>query len=210
MNYGELPIVIDKINLIVNEMMFYQYLPIKLVGQKEFIFEDRLKCFEKVIEKSCMDFIEKYGIQKYLDSYIYVTAKNLYQTKTNFFNRTGWHSDGFMTNDVNYIWYDKDPTIFNNSSFNLSMDDSKSLIEMEIQAIEQNNISYNCNSLLRLNQYNIHKVNDNIDDGVRTFLKVSFSEDKYDLEGNSHNYLLNYDWSMRKREINRNIPQKLK
>jgi hypothetical protein len=42
---------------------------------------------------------------------------------------------------------------------------------------------------------------------MRTFVKVSFSYDKYDLVGNSHNYLLNYAWEMKERKDDRNIPQ---
>jgi hypothetical protein len=42
---------------------------------------------------------------------------------------------------------------------------------------------------------------------MRAFLKVSISKDKYDLIGNSHNYLLDYDWQMKERKQERNIPQ---
>lgn len=35
---------------------------------------------------------------------------------------------------------------------------------------------------------------------MRNFLKVSFSKDKYDLKGNSKNYLLSYDWYFRDRK----------
>lgn len=44
---------------------------------------------------------------------------------------------------------------------------------------------------------------------VRTFVKVSISRDKYDLIGNSHNHLLQYDWPMRPRALTRNPPQRL-
>lgn len=32
-------------------------------------------------------------------------------------------------------------------------------------------------------------------------------QDKYDLEGNSHNYLHSYAWQMKPRKEQRNIPQ---
>jgi hypothetical protein len=54
---------------------------------------------------------------------------------------------------------------------------------------------------------NIHKVAPVLVGGMRTFVKVSFSYDKYDLVGNSHNYLLNYAWEMKERKDDRNIPQ---
>lgn len=64
--------------------------------------------------------------------------------------------------------------------------------EMEQQADSSNNVTYSENRLLRLNQFNIHQVAPVTSGGMRTFLKLSFSKDKYDLVGNSHNYLLDY------------------
>jgi hypothetical protein len=80
---------------------------------------------------------------------------------------------------------------------------------MEKQAIPFNNYSYRENQLLRLNQYNIHKVAPVTEVGMRTFLKLSFSKDKYDLIGNSHNYLIDYNWEMKNRKEHRNIPQSI-
>jgi hypothetical protein len=119
----------------------------------------------------------------------------------------GWHCDGFMTDDINYIWYDCDPTIFNTSEFNLTMDDKISIVEMEEQAKENNNIWFPSGSILRLNQYNVHSVAEIKSGHMRTFVKVSFSTDKYNLIGNSHNYKLKYEWDMKPRQIERNIPQ---
>jgi len=42
---------------------------------------------------------------------------------------------------------------------------------------------------------------------MRTFVKISFSKDKYDLIGNSHNYEMDYKWDMKERKEERNIPQ---
>ena len=33
--------------------------------------------------------------------------------------------------------------------------------------------------------------------------------DRYDLAGNTHNYLLDYDWPLRPRSLTRNVPQAL-
>ena len=67
--------------------------------------------------------------------------------------------------------------------------------------------TYPENSFLRLNQYNIHRVSGVKSTCLRSFLKVSFSQDKYDLRGNSINRLLNYNWDMKERKKERNIPQ---
>ena len=209
MKYGELPQELGLFEVECKEMMFYQYLPIKMACSevKSLIYEPRLACFDEIIHASCVDYINEFGIEDYANSYVYLTAKYLYQAPNTSFNRMGWHADGFMTDDINYIWCDKFPTIFNNSEFNLTLDDTLSMKEMEEQAKITNDICYKENELLRLNQYNIHRVDPNTQAGMRAFVKVSFSKDKYDLIGNSHNYLIDYDWKMKSRKDERNIPQ---
>jgi hypothetical protein len=207
MKYGELPTALGIFEVECKEMMFYQYLPIKMPNQTQPIHEPRLKCFGELIHDICRDFIDEFGAECYVNSYVYLTAKFLYQLPNTSFNRMGWHSDGFLTDDINYVWCDKYPTIFNKTDFNLSLNDLISMEEMENQAIQVNDTTYGDNQLLRLNQFNIHKVAPVTNAGMRTFFKLSFSKDKYDLTGNSHNYLLDYDWEMLKRKQERNIPQ---
>lgn len=207
MEYGELPKNLGLFEVDCREMMFYQYLPIKLIGQAQPVYEERLKCFDKLIGAIFCDYIGEFGLDNYITSYAYLTAKYMYQMPNCSFNRTGYHSDGFMTDDINYVWCDKNPTVFNFTNFKLSQDDNKSLKEMEWQEDKRKTVIYEENSLLRLNQFNIHKVNESSFEGMRCFLKISFSKDKYDLLGNNKNYLLDYDWEMRLRNQQRNIPQ---
>ena len=208
MKYGELPILVETIELNqCREMMFYQYLPIKLAGSVHYSYERRLDYFIQIINVSVSDFIKQFGFDEYCKSYVYVTAKNGWVSPIQSFNRPGYHSDGFMTNDINYIWCDKFPTVFNTSLFDLTQDDSISLSEMESQALKHNEFQYKEFDLLRLNQFNIHKVCEISHGDFRTFLKVSFSKDKYDLIGNSHNYEIDYSWNMKPRNFERNIPQ---
>ena len=180
-----------------------------MIEQTQPVYENRLKCFDKLVGAICCDYIGEFGLDNYVNSYVYLTAKHLYQMPNCSFNRTGWHSDGFLTDDINYIWSDKYPTIFNRTEFHLPLDDLLSIEVMEKQAIPFNNYSYRENQLLRLNQYNIHKVAPITEIGMRTFLKLSFSKDKYDLIGNSHNYLIDYNWEMKYRKEHRNIPQSI-
>ena len=208
-SYGSLPVNLGIRDVSCNEMMFYQYLPIKFPDMYYPVFEDRLHCFWKIIDSSIFDFIGNFGINKYYNQYIYLTAKHLYQAPDTSFNRFGYHTDGFLTDDINYIWCDKFPTIFNTSNFYLTLDDKISMVEMENQALKSNEFRYIEKSLLRLNQYNVHKVAKINFGTMRTFLKISFSKDKYDLSGNSHNYLLDYEWKMKNRNDSRNIPQSL-
>lgn len=205
--YGQKPKKIGSIKVNCKEMMFYQYLPIKLAGQRFIKHESRLDCFEKLITKCCRNFIGIHGAENYEAHNVYLTAKHMYQGDGKSFNRPGYHSDGFLTDDINYIWCDRNPTIFNISRFDLTPDDKISLSEMEDQAKPENEMCYKVNTILRLDQFNIHKVAEATTPGMRTFVKVSFSKDRYDLVGNSHNYELNYKWKLKSRSIERNIPQ---
>lgn len=207
MTYGDLPKELGQHIIKATEMMFYQYLPIKFPGQTKPVYEERLACFDAVVGAICCDYIGAYGLDKYVNSYLYLTAKHMYQVPHTSFNRMGYHSDGFMTDDINYVWCDKYPTIFNSTVFSLTPDDTLSLSEMEEQAKKENEVTYPENTLLRLDQYNIHKVALITEGTMRTFLKLSFSTDKYDLIGNAHNYLLDYKWEMKLRKVERNIPQ---
>lgn len=207
--YAGLPKVIGNIPLVCNEMMFYQYLPIKLAGEFRGTYEDRLRCFLPIIKKINEDFINYFGYCRFQSSYIYLTAKHMFQAEGCSYNRFGYHSDGFLTKDINYIWSDSNPTVFNKGPFYLTPDDKISLQEMQEQALPENDMTFPGNTILRLNQFHIHKVNESGKSGMRTFLKLSFSEDRYNLIGNSHNYLLNYNWEMKERGIERNIPQTL-
>lgn len=210
MQYGELPRNLGHVDVDCPEMLFYQYLPIKLANDVAIPgdnIESRLKFLIPFLGKVMCDYIGEYGISKFCESYVYVTIKKMYQMPGCSFNREGWHSDGFGTDDINYIWSDKFPTVFNSGNFDLPQDDKLSLAAMENQANPANDVVFPESNLLRLNQYNIHKVAEISHPAMRTFIKVSFSRDKYDLEGNSHNYQLDYNWPMKKRGEARNIPQ---
>lgn len=206
--YGELPISLGIHKVVCPEMLFYQYLPIKLAGQSEPKTEPRLLPFNDLIGVCCCDFIGKNGLNEYVASYVYLTAKCLYARPDCPINRPGYHSDGFMTEDINYIWSDKFPTIFNKSQYALTMHHEYSLNEMEQQSLKENEVIYQECELLRLDQYNIHKVANVTETAIRTFFKLSFSKEQYNLAGNSHNYLLGYNWQMKPRLENRNHPIK--
>ena len=209
MKYGQLPKYLDLHEVEISEMMFYQYLPIKLPNMVEPVIEERLKPFEKLIGVSLCDYVADFGLKRFHQSYVYLTAKYLYEKEGCSFNRKGYHSDGFLTDDINYIWSDCKPTVFNTTDFDLTLDDKISLAEMDIQADEEKITTYPNNSLLRLDQYAIHRCSGVESEGMRCFVKISVSKDKYDLKGNSINRLLDYNWDYRERKKERNIPQKI-
>lgn len=209
--YGNYPKVLGTFGehkVTANEMMFYQYLPVKNSGEIGlFIDEDRIKPYADIIYKSCLDYMNTYGRKAFNKSYVYVTIKNMYQCAGgNSYNREGWHSDGFLTDDVNYIWCNRVPTEFNIGDFDITLEDIQGMRDMNNQAKEKNNFTYPPNTLLRLDQYVIHRVSETQESGMRAFLKVSISKDRYDLIGNSINEI-NKNWDMKKRSVERNVPQ---
>lgn len=209
--YGALPRVITRIPVVdCTEFMFYQYLPVKLAGGTSIYsgMEPRLKCFGELIGLACCDYVGIRGLDEFVAANVYVTAKHGYESPTALQNRPGWHCDGFGTADVNYVWSDRTPTLFNYTEFKLTDDDTVSLAEMEAQADPLKNISFDIGALIQLDQYVVHRVGVPARAGNRTFLKISFSRDIYDLRGNAKNYGLDYDWPVRERSLARNVPQR--
>jgi hypothetical protein len=205
--YGREPTIFRQVDLVPDEMMFYMYLPVKMAGSRNcceypenlnymtplfWMVEDYLK-----FEQSELDYDEHY---------IYATAKTMYVEGNFSGNRPGWHTDGFGSNgDLNFIWYDKNPTEFAIQEFgDISSDDKQSMIDIENQIKPECIKTYPCKTLLMLDEGIVHRVNPVIESGIRTFIKISVSKNKFNLKGNSHNYLFDYDWNMADRQTERN------
>lgn len=201
MKYGIEPDVISVREIECREMMFYLYLPIKMSKDLDIRIPERLKIFQPLIN----DMLKNEG-ENINDKYIYLTAKHVYVTPDNPANRPGYHSDGFGTDDINYIWTNKFPTVFCIQDFSLSEDCNTSISEMEEQVKEENEMTFMVNTLLRLDQFNVHRCPTIHAGDMRTFVKISISNHKYNLVGNSHNFLFDYDWKMFDRDELRNHP----
>jgi len=201
--YGIEPRLLGNFSIDVDEMMFYMYLPIKLAGDTDFIVPSRLALFEPLVWAA----VDALGGNDFVQSnYVYITAKHVYVTPEYRGNRKGWHCDGFMTDDFNFIWMDRCPTEFAIQPMSMLQDDLKSMDQMESTITSKNVRTYPPNELLMLDQYNIHRVSEaDIYTGMRTFVKLSFSQNRYNLKGNSHNYLLDYKWPMHDRQKLRNV-----
>lgn len=208
--YGSEPVEIASDVIVDNsEMYFYQYLPIHLKDTTEFKLEDRLSSLKNLIDLCCYDFSK--NIDKNINGYyIYITAKCRYVPSGENINRAGWHCDGFMSDDINYIWSDCIPTEYVTGEFELIQDHEKSIEQMNRLFYHSEPLKCNPNSIYRLNETVIHRCDYNRSNHslLRHFIKVSFSKDKYNLKGNSHNYLLDYKWEMKDRELSRNHPSK--
>ncbi len=201
--YGAPPVDLGLIDIAPNEMMFWLYCPVKLPGMLSMFIPANLRQFWPIL-RAVRDDAE----QVWRDSYIYITAKTLFVTADNPGNRPGWHSDGFLTDDLNYIWSDCNGTLFwepeNRVSF--IQDHLASLAEMEAAAHIGPHVSYEDKHLLKLDQTVIHRVADVREPRVRTFVKISVSKDRYDLVGNSVNHALAPNWTYVERRAERNAP----
>lgn len=212
--YGTAPIEVAKIECNIEEMFFYQYLPIRIMGHKyylKFAIPDQLNIFWPLLWQIEQDFIKMNGEDEFYNTNIYLTAKRLFVTSGCGLNRDGWHTDGFGSDDINYIWCDTHPMKYVTGKWNNISDDHNESLK-QFQQIGQSGVNTNwCepNTIYRLDDTVIHAQDEYSGDPfIRTFVKVSFSKEKYNLKGNSHNYLLSYEWEMKDRNVERNHPVK--
>lgn len=208
--YGRQPVDLGLIDLSPTEMMFWLYCPIKVPGRSA-VIPPNLAQFMPILDAVYHDHAgDEDAAYRWQNSYVYLTAKTLFVTANNPGNRPGWHSDGFMTDDLNYIWYDGSPTLFWEPLrlVQFTQDDRLSLWEMRDAADPDvaRHVTYPNKHLLRLDETVIHRVADVTKPGVRTFVKVSVSRDRYNLVGNSINHDLDLGWDYVGRSIDRNQP----
>ncbi len=208
--YGAPPKVLGTIEFDTSEMMFWLYCSVKLPGNYSFTIPDNLKKFAELLVRVRDDAIQ---VRDWNDSYVYLSAKTLYVSPGNPGNRLGWHSDGFLTNDLNYIWSDRNPTLFCEPGVRLhfAADHTEALEEMNVLGELWRDVgkanTYPEKTLLRLDQTVLHAVNPEVTPGVRTFLKVSISDKPYALKGNSINHALNHPAPVEDRQVERNCPR---
>lgn len=205
--YGRRPEIISRIDLRFTEYMHFMYLPIRMPGAEN-AYDIRVPksltfALPAVIRAIHEEEEVSAGFQ-----YVYLTARRGYATPGNPLNRPGWHSDGFGTRDVNYVWTDRFPTEFAIQEFrNISGDHVLSLKQFEQQIDPALVATFDDCLLMRLDDRVIHRAPEiPAPGGERSFLKVSFSNERYDLLGNSHNHLFDYQWTMHDRASVRNDP----
>lgn len=206
---GQPPIDLGEFNIPVTESMFYLYLPIKMPGVAHITLPARLEQFRRLInrvEQACWpnDSIQAWTAN-WKEKYVYITVKHMLVNPGFWGNRGGAHCDGFGTSDMNWIWYDKNPTEFNIGEFEVSTDEHISLKQFEEQWQDKNTITFPPFRLLELNPFVVHRVARVTRYDMRTFVKISISEHKFNLVGNSHNYQLHYEWEMFDRQEVRNM-----
>lgn len=200
--YGKRPDFLGFHDVHLPEYMNYMYLPVSMGNPNDIRLPDNIYLL--------------YGMVKYvIDSpfykegqYVYVTAKRGYATPDNPLNRPGWHSDGFGSDDYNAIWFNRYPTIVAIQEFHDISDD-------HAYSMEQFDHQINPDRIEELEPLILHGMSPSVihaageipaPGGDRQFVKISCSFNKYNLEGNSHNYLFDYTWKMFDRDEVRNDP----
>lgn len=193
------------------EMLFTMYLPISVPDDHSYKLPDHLKRFAPIVST-----VKQEEPARFFREFVYLTAKTLWVEGSHIGNRPGWHSDGFGTNDLNFIWADRAPTEFMVRRFlglwQVSDDCDQSMREMEklgryAEAYDFPFTTYPDRHLLRLDPTVMHRSPVKFEAGLRTFVKVSISPDQYNLSGNAVNHLLpETHWPLVDRQTVRNHP----
>lgn len=207
---GNAPVDLGLVDLDPKEMMFWMYCPISVPGMYGWILPENLEQYDSLVEKAIRDFDPNFNNAAFRDRYAYITAKTLWVQGDYIGNRPGWHCDGFGTEDVNYIWADRAPTEFVEGAFRVSSDCDRSMEQMSqigAQAEARSLLTtYPDKHLLRLDKTVMHRSPRFFEPGMRTFVKVSISTERYDLIGNSINHELGELGPMVERRAERNHP----
>jgi len=211
MEYGKAPGQHGIWDLNFEEYMHYMYLPIHIPERPNRIDWPKNLGFAADLIEHVIH--HEWEIRRNRTSHIYVTARRGYATPGNPLNRPGWHSDGFGTDDINYVWTDRFPTLFAIGDFgNISTDHVESSEQFTHRAEHWKPMTlqtYQDKELLRLDPSVIHTAPPiPAPGGERSFFKISFSNQRYNLKGNAHNHLLDYEWPMYDRQTVRNDPHR--
>lgn len=126
--------------------------------------------------------------------YCYLTIKKGYITPNNVGNREGFHIDGFKSDQENFIWSncDKTPTEVAVGNFLLTDDHNEALIEMERQVSKCFKHQLSTNVLYEMDQNCVHRptYNKTNEAVLRTFIKITFTQELFNCFGNAWNYKL--------------------
>ena len=202
--YGKPPVSVAKHDLHLPEFMHYLYLPVVMPDQRGLRLPENLKCLRGLIWLAMINTAPSSGF------YVYVSARRGWATPGNALNRPGWHTDGFGTDDLNYIWWSGAGTRFAIQDFgDISDDHTESTEQFEARVEDDRVVTPPERTLYRLDRHVVHAIPEITKSGPRSFVKISISRTKYNLEGNSHNHLFAYDWAMHGREVVRNDPHKI-
>ncbi len=197
---GGTPQKIKGVHIQYPEHCFTLYLPIYMNNKLN--LPERFNPLAELVDLAMKDHWGHY-------KYIYLTVKNQYVEQGQVQNRCGGHVDGFLSDDENYVYVSGQPTEW-------VLREVQEEVSNHTQSLKNfskyfSNIfrvrSMEPNTLYRLGK-TIHRTPAIEYSHVRLFVKISFSNNKYNLEGNAINEGLHYDWKYYKRSMVRNHPTK--
>lgn len=200
--YGKLPVYLGQFPFQLPEVMYWLYLPV-VIEQSDVRVPIPLECCLPLIDEAI-----RYTDNQY--QYVYLSARKGYASPDNPLNRPGWHCDGFGTSDINFVWWDGPGTRFANQAFRgIVSDHNRSLRQFDEQVDPNRVVTYPEHGLYVIDPSVVHATPVISPPGcLRSYVKVSCSDHKYNLENNSHNWLFDYDWPMHSRDELRNDPHR--
>lgn len=216
--YGSPPraVAVETFNLA--EVMYYLYLPVVMRNETDGHIPrmpSNLSTHNELYRMIQHAHYDALRLRGKLYKFTYLSARKGWATPDNPLNRPGWHADGFGTDDLNYVWWRGPGTRFALGDFgHISSDHTESLRqftdwiashkgrEIEVKA------DYPEATLYCLDPSVVHATPEIKTPGWRQYVKISLSDERYNLENNSHNYLFNYKWELHGREDVRNDTSK--
>lgn len=204
----------------LTEVMYYLYLPVfmrdvrpawdltpSMVRTPPNLGDVRRLIFEAVLQE--------WKAGRFDWKYIYLSARKGWATPDNPLNRPGWHCDGFGSPDMNYIWWSGPGTRFAVGALPSISDDHIVSLEQFENLLDPRHLGFGikietppAKHLYQIDRYVVHATPVLRYGCMRQFVKISFSNERYNLYNNSHNYLFDYDWPMVDRELVRNDTSK--
>lgn len=199
---------VDVLPFLGKQMLFEQYQLIKTKGDTGGSLKLPIEHshLSHLVLMAIDDFEKAYGGVE--EHYTYLTIKRGYHSNLNPHNREGWHIDGYRTEDVNYIWCDSHPTEYIDMTPPKNLDHELCLTYLEACASQHQVKELEPFQLYDIGRV-VHRVSGKEFDGVRTFIKISFSKNPYSHLGNKINneFMKEYmSWSWQERKKQRNCP----
>ena len=200
------PYQVGEFDIDLPEVMYYLYLPVQMDDIREVRLPPNLRGTRDLILR-CLAFAA--GTHGRLFRYAYISARKGWATPDNPLNRPGWHADGFGSTDLNFVWWRGPGTRFAVQDFDVDDDHVRSLEQFAEQVDDANVLTGNAGTVYMLTPDIVHATPLIEPPGCsRQYIKVSLSDQRYNLKDNSHNYLYDYDWEMHPRSAIRNDTQR--
>lgn len=211
--YSGHPLAIDTLKLDAEEFQHVVYMPIKDKGKDRLWLPDSLAWTAPAVYAALQHLSQGGRCPDLYDSwYVYLSVKRSWVDAGTAGNREGWHIDGYGSDgDKNFIWCDAVPAEYMKGTFNLPADHAGCLERLEYLGDKMGTHFISGGSLVPNVLYDlgqtVHRCGIAEVSGMRTFLKVSVSRDKYDLKGNARNpQLPSTHWPLKDRQGTRNHP----